>query len=435
MLPKPLTRGAIAAWLLGAASLAAAAGATVTLRGEPGPEGASPDTSSLLSEPELQALLDELATLVTVAEADATFVLPAQLPDLSDAVPLDALPDLDAMLTAEELAAGYVLAGDVPDLAAYLSGNEASSLYVPKAAVPAQEALATAADLPDTSTLVTKEQLASTTFTKAQLEAKFVTKVQADGGLLALDEELHGPVVDQVQSIIAARIAKLACPPGMVAVADFCIDLVEASVWDAPCDGGGAASQRGAKGDDYGAGFPDSGAFTAPLYACPVSGVLPSRSLTWFQAQQACALSGKRLCSDAEWQTAALGTPDGECAIDGDVVAAGALTACKSDAGVRDMVGNVAEMVDELRQGGPLWKNTNGEATADWPDGYGDGQDAVRGVNGASALPPKPGFPVVIVRGGAAGDGAAAGAFAVSLDAAPLHADERIGFRCCRSVR
>lgn len=436
MLSKPMriARGAAAAWLLGSASLAAA-GAVVVLRGEPGPDADGPDTAALATQAEVDALLEELAELVTAAEAAAAFVLPEDLPDLSDAVLVADLPDLDALLTAEELADGYVPAGEVPDLSAYLSANEAASLYVPKSAVPAQDALATPEDLPDTASLITKEELAAATFTKAQLEAKFVTKVQAEASFVPKDGDFEGAALAKIEAIIGDRIAALACPGGMVPAADFCIDAVEASVWDAPCDGGGAATQRGVSADDYGPAFPDSGAFTAPLYACAVPGVKPSRHLTWFQAQQACALSGKRLCTNAEWQLAALGTPDAACPVDGEVVEAGALAGCKSAVGARDMVGNAREMVDELRQGGPIWKNTNGEVAAGWPDGYGDGQDAVRGVNGSTAAPQKAGFPAVVVRGGAAGDGAGAGPFALALDAAPTNADALTGFRCCRSVR
>jgi len=38
--------------------------------------------------------------------------------------------------------------------------------------------------------------------------------------------------------------------------------------------------------------------------------VLPSGCITWFQANQACLLSGKRLLTNREWQGAAASTPD-----------------------------------------------------------------------------------------------------------------------------
>lgn len=427
MLPKPLM-GLLGA--LGSGALLAMEPATL-LVGEAGPPGEPPDTAALVTVAALQALLDEVEALVTTDEAAETFVLPSQLPDLSDKVPLAEL-DLSGYLTEEALAEGYVPAGQVPDLALWLSATEAASLYLPKSAIPSADDLVTAADLPDTSLYPTAVELAATTFTKDQLAEKFVTK--ADALAFVPLGELPDGVKAEVQALIAARIAALKCPPNMLHVADFCIDLVEASVWTTPCGQGGA--QLGVTEDDYGAGFPDAGSFTEPRYACPVVGVKPSRFITWFQAQQACALSGKRLCTDAEWQLAALGTPDGACATGGtDVVATASKGGCKSDLGARDMVGNAREMVAELRQGGPYWKNNNGDATTDWPAGYGDGQDAVRGVNGTTSEPQKAGLPAMTVRGGAFGDGEGAGAFAIALDAAPTHADQRTGFRCCRSMR
>lgn len=423
--------------LLSGALAMAAIDYTTDLQGEPGPVGAAPDTSTLATPGSLAALVQELAELVTAVEAAQSFVAPEDLPDLSDAVPLDELPDVGLWATAAELAAGFVPAGQVPDLAAYLSSTEASSLYLPYAAVPAQDQLVTAADLPDLSAYPTAAELAASTFTKAQITSKMVSKASADASFVPLDGPLPVELEDEVRAIIAARIAAQACPAGMAAVADFCIDVVEASVWDAPCPTGGpGGSQLGLTSDDYGPGFPDSGAFSQPRFACAVVGAKPSRYLTWFQAQQACALSGKRLCRDAEWQLAALGTPDAQCATSGAaVVATGSKAACLSDFGVRDMIGNAREMVAELQQAGPYWKNTNGEATTDWPAGYGDGQDTVRGVNGLTAEPQKAGLPAMTLRGGSYTDGAAAGAFAISLDAAPTLADERTGFRCCRSMR
>ncbi len=46
------------------------------------------------------------------------------------------------------------------------------------------------------------------------------------------------------------------------------------------------------------------------IYARSVPGVTPSRFITYFQAQQALANSGKRLPSNAEWQQAVVSTSD-----------------------------------------------------------------------------------------------------------------------------
>src|SRR5262249_43834089 len=46
------------------------------------------------------------------------------------------------------------------------------------------------------------------------------------------------------------------------------------------------------------------------VYALSIPGVKPTACITWFQANQACLLSGKRLLTNREWQGAATGTPD-----------------------------------------------------------------------------------------------------------------------------
>ena len=85
-----------------------------------------------------------------------------------------------------------------------------------------------------------------------------------------------------------------------------------------------------------------------------IPGVQPSACITWFQANQACLLSGKRLLTNGEWQGAAAGTPDPgtdngttDCniAAAGHPVNTGSRSSCKSAWGVFDMVGNVDEWV------------------------------------------------------------------------------------------
>src|SRR5207249_5669262 len=87
---------------------------------------------------------------------------------------------------------------------------------------------------------------------------------------------------------------------------------------------GGGATQLAPAGtcagpSDYGIEFPNTGNWTPVLgssppspgvYAVSIPGVLPSACITWFQASQACRLSGKRLARNDEWQNAAAGTPD-----------------------------------------------------------------------------------------------------------------------------
>ena len=105
----------------------------------------------------------------------------------------------------------------------------------------------------------------------------------------------------------------------MVKVGSYWVDRYEASLVDAKtwssgqCSGSGTqyASSGGANPkDDYPSTFPDSGNWSTRVYACSVAGKTPSRMMTWFQAQQACLLSGKTLCTYAQWQGAAAGTYD-----------------------------------------------------------------------------------------------------------------------------
>lgn len=199
------------------------------------------------------------------------------------------------------------------------------------------------------------------------------------------------------------------CPPDSVKVGTTCIDRYEASVWRIPAESppsllkkikkgtvrlpdlqaGGAVQLGAAKpagcGDEYGPGFPSSGNWTEPLYAVSVAGVMPSACVTWFQAEQACALSDKRLPTNQEWQRAAAGTPDPgfddgltSCNL-GSVfgpVPTGSRSACVSSWGVHDLAGNVAEIVGDWEEqattcGSWLFGDTFCSGGTGTPDGIG----------------------------------------------------------------
>ena len=113
------------------------------------------------------------------------------------------------------------------------------------------------------------------------------------------------------------------CKPDAVAVGPVCVDRYEESVWSIPASqdklihalqsgkasvvtltaGGasqlGAIPENGCTYTEYPDSFPATGNWTTPLYAVSLPGVMPSTCITWFQAEQACRLSGKRLLTNA----------------------------------------------------------------------------------------------------------------------------------------
>ena len=192
----------------------------------------------------------------------------------------------------------------------------------------------------------------------------------------------------------------------------------------------------GAASDDYGADFPDTGAWKKELSACSIQGKSPSRYITWFQAQQACAAASKRLCSNAEWQGAAVGTPDSASACNinsSSAKVAGAMTGCQSRWGAMDMVGNLWEWVAWWDQAGKRWMSSSGAEKTPWPTGYGDSKDKTMGVNGSAQGPSAytDGLPGAALRGGSYGLTSEAGAYALDLHGAPSRVTAFNGFRCC----
>ena len=231
----------------------------------------------------------------------------------------------------------------------------------------------------------------------------------------------------------------------MVRVGPLCVDKYEASVWSA-ADGSVSGNQFGVGSDDYDTAAVDgitcsdnandcTGAHT--IYARSEATRTPSTYITWYQAQQACAASGKRLLTNAEWQMAAAGTPDigaadnttSDCAVSSSLSATGSRSLCVSNWAVNDMAGNVAEWVADWIPGtGTAGAWSTGPSTA----GTDYGDDWVR-VNAATNQGTNStGQPSTIYRGGDFDDGTDAGIFAFGGNAAPSLSDASVGFRCAR---
>lgn len=225
------------------------------------------------------------------------------------------------------------------------------------------------------------------------------------------------------------------CPPDSIRVGAACVDKYEASVWEvspgnaplirkirlgtvtlAELQAGGIL--RGATSDDYGDDCPDSGIDCVNHYAVSIAGVAPARHLTWFQAAAAARNSAKRLSTNADWQAAALGTPDGSlCAINVGPpgILTGAFSTCVSNVGVFDMVGNLSEWVAD-------WVPLNPTEPCGTPFFSNDFNcGGLAPANGYGAL----------LRGGNFQDAVGAGAFAVG-GISPTFFSNSLGFRAAR---
>lgn len=249
------------------------------------------------------------------------------------------------------------------------------------------------------------------------------------------------------------------CRPDAVKAGSVCIDKYEASIWEVPAtnaegksnealirkiqkgivtlealQAGGATLISPSSGcvPAFPSTFPTNGQWSAPLYAVSIPGVRPTACVSWLQAQQACGLSGKRLPSNAEWQLAVAGTPDpgpdngsSDCNVASvlDAVETGSRSACVSNWGAHDMVGNVWEIVAD-------WVPRSTTCTT-WPSWV---PTTDYQCFAGAATTDDPG---VLVRGGYYYDdgyagGTAAGPLAITGTNGPGTTNVRIGFRCAR---
>ena len=243
------------------------------------------------------------------------------------------------------------------------------------------------------------------------------------------------------------RVPVRRCAADAVVAGTVCLDRYEASVWRVPNPTttnaslvrriqlgratradltAGGATQLGTAGDDYAPCAGNGQTCANDIYAVSLPSEIPSASITWFQAQEACANAGKRLPTSAEWQVGANGTPDPgpdngttDCntfSLFG-VAPTGSRSSCVSARGAFDMVGNLHEWV------------------ADWVPlstacpGWGDFSNDIMCLSGASTTANGPG---ALLRGGDFGHGTAAGPLTVSASFGPSVFGPSIGFRCAR---
>jgi hypothetical protein len=250
-----------------------------------------------------------------------------------------------------------------------------------------------------------------------------------------------------VLGTMAASARAADCPPDSVKVGPVCVDKYEASVWQIydprlrkEAQGGGlvladlsrlspsVAHQEGAVRDDYECTDDGNGPLCDFTVALSIAGVKPSASITWFQAQQACAGAGKRLLTNAEWQMAAARTFDpgetptaNQCNTNSSGPSlTGSRASCVSRWGVFDLVGNVMEWV------------------ADWGIPATTNSEPLYGTGDFNRMTIDPTYvltfagPGAMVRGGAFNHGASAGVFAATLEADPSQSVGTLGFRCVR---
>jgi formylglycine-generating enzyme required for sulfatase activity len=247
----------------------------------------------------------------------------------------------------------------------------------------------------------------------------------------------------------------------------FWIDRYEASVWDNEFTTG---SQLFNNRNSSSTAFPPNGQWrsrgrtvtigaapTPPAYAFSISNVMPAGNITWFQAVEACAASGKALPTGGEWLRSAQGTDDsgdiawsdGSCRNNpgslGDVPRnAGLGVLCRSGWGAQDMIGNLFEWTDEWYAGsgnslsipatdGGFPGTSAGFVNVNvqnWSSGYNEDTTtnvATYNQNGEREVV---GVPSAAARGGYWSSHTGAGIFSLYLSYAPSSFSRGWGFRC-----
>ena len=190
-------------------------------------------------------------------------------------------------------------------------------------------------------------------------------------------------------------------------------------------------------------------------YAVSVAGVLPSTCLTWFQAEQACRLSGKRLITNQEWQAAAAGTPDPDDADDGTTTCAtqlrlrrrhrraqrlrvvlGRARHGRQRLGVGGRLGRpgteLHQPAGRIRRRHRLPRRQRRRTTDAGPRAAARRTVKRPGVVARDIFPVSPSLPGALIRGGNFAAGARNGVFAIYGGAPPVNTSRSTGFRCAR---
>ncbi len=226
----------------------------------------------------------------------------------------------------------------------------------------------------------------------------------------------------------------------------FWIDRYEASAWTTKDATAGTQIADNVDTAYAAAGLQKNGQGKG-VYALSVRDVVPSREMTWFQAQAMCRASGKRLPTGEEWLFAARGTVDPganaglgnlkcntqDSGLRGTNKALGTamLGSCASDWGAEDMVGNLWEWTAEWHAGTSA--TSSGTSATPWPSAGSYGSDGTWGISSYASdgyTGYVQGLPAAALRGGYWLFGTGDGVFSLSLSNAPSNWGDALGFRC-----